>query len=113
MIDYILLPPVGTDGLCRQGTVADLVRETPYLIYLNVIPPLHILNQVLETGREDAGMSGGAEWQPFQVTLEEHATLVQELENYPQREYHYVPPPSEITNFEEWWHWVLEQREKK
>jgi len=93
--------------------VADLVRETPYLIYLNVIPPLHILNQVLETGREDAGMSGGAEWQPFQVTLEEHATLVQELENYPQREYHYVPPPSEITNFEEWWHWVLEQREKK
>lgn len=113
MINYVLLPPIGTDRLRKIGSLTDLVRAIPNLIFLNVIPPLNILNQVLRTGREDAGMSGGAEWEPFEANSEEYKTLVEDLESYPERSYHFVQPPSEITNFEEWWQWVLKQREQK
>lgn len=59
LLNYVLLSPIGLERLYRTGSVSDLVRETPCLIYLGVIPPLHILNQLLQKGRQDAGMSGG------------------------------------------------------
>lgn len=112
LLNYVLLSPIGLERLYRTGSVSDLVRETPYLIYLGVIPPLHILNQVLQEGRQDAGMSGGAEWQPFQITEQEFIALVEDLESYPGKSYRFVQPPIDLAEYDDWWRWVLSLREQ-
>ena len=63
----------------RQGSLAEFVLDVPYLVQSGVIPPLHVLNAVTQTGGGDAGMSPGAGWEPFQVTQEEYDALVTEL----------------------------------
>lgn len=50
--------------------------DVPYLIVRGVIPPRHILNEVLSSGGGDAGMSPSAKWEAFQVSEVEYAELV-------------------------------------
>ena len=113
MIDYMLLAPVCTDKLRRTGTLTDLVRDIPGILFSNCIQPLHILNQFLKRGRKDAGMSGGAEWKPFNVPQEEYEFLVEDLVSYPDRNYYYSEPPAEISEFDQWWQWVFNQPKQK
>ena len=49
------------------------------LLTLKRIPPLRVLNEVLGSGVSDAGMGGGSRWQPFQITEDEYAELVEDL----------------------------------
>jgi hypothetical protein len=64
----------------RQGSLADFVLDIPYLIAENgVIPPLHIINQVLQTGGSSGGMSPGTTWKAFQIDEPEYHELVQAL----------------------------------
>jgi hypothetical protein len=44
-----------------------------------VLPPLHILNEILELGHVGGGMSPGARWTPFSLTEAEYETLVAQL----------------------------------
>ena len=64
----------------RQGTLMELVLDIPYLMEESgVIPPLIVLNQVLQSGGDTGGMGPGTTWQPFQIDPEEYAELVQAL----------------------------------
>jgi hypothetical protein len=78
-ITYTVLPPVGAGRMRLRGTLVDLVCSVPNLIYLNVIPPHNILNEVLLSGSKDAGMGGGYEWKPFRISETEYDSLMSEL----------------------------------
>src|SRR5215217_5140998 len=63
----------------RLAPLQYFVLDIPYLLLTSVIPPLTVLNGVLEDGGGDAGMSPGASWKPFTLTETEYTELVDEL----------------------------------
>jgi hypothetical protein len=63
----------------RAAPLTEFVLDVPYLICHGVIPPRHILNEVLRTGGGDAGMSPGAVWEPFAIDESEYTALVADL----------------------------------
>lgn len=79
ILEYVVLPGVGGGETAVQGTVAQLLLDIPYLIVGGLIPPLPVLNEVLDRGLADAGMSGGCRWEPFRLSAPEFAELVAEL----------------------------------
>jgi len=57
----------------EEGTVADLLFAIPYLIGFGWPFPSHAqLNSLLRKGYADAGMSGGCEWEPFEMQVGEY-----------------------------------------
>ena len=66
------------------------VFDVPYLAICDVFPPLHVLNQLLESGGSEGGMSCGTTWQPFAISEAEYEELLalvlrpnrEELEKY-------------------------------
>jgi hypothetical protein len=52
------------------------VYDVPYLSVCNVFPPLHILNQILESGGSEGGMSPGATWKPFRISLKDYEEVL-------------------------------------
>ena len=51
-----------------------------YLVEVNgVIPPLVVLNEVLQQGSCGGGMSPETAWKPFTITEDEYAELVEAL----------------------------------
>jgi hypothetical protein len=75
-----MLPGLGPGSIPTIGTVADLLCDIPYLVWWGApLPSRAQLNSLLRTGYYDAGMSGGAEWPPFELTEDEYAEVVQAL----------------------------------
>lgn len=52
------------------------VFDVPYLAVCNVFPPLHILNEILESGGSEGGMSPGATWKPFRISARDYEELL-------------------------------------
>lgn len=102
----------GADVVSRDRlSVADVLRHLPHVLTGGLIPPLPIVNALLGKGELDAGMSGGARWQPTQLTAQEYEAVVTHLvENgcrgNPLR---YLQPPAWIINRNDWTIWVAEQ----
>ena len=66
---YNNLHPLGHFLMPAEGTVVDLLFDVPYLIGFGAPFPSHVqLNSLLQLGYEDAGMSGGCEWEPFELS---------------------------------------------
>jgi hypothetical protein len=59
----------------REAPLSTFVYDVPYLGGCGIFPPLHILNQILENGGGDAGMSPSASWEPFYLTENEYDEL--------------------------------------
>jgi hypothetical protein len=59
----------------QTGTLLTFVYDIPSFAACGVFPPLHILNQVLESGGGDGGMSPGTSWEPFAISPEEYEEL--------------------------------------
>ena len=53
--------------LLEDWNVADLLFDIPYFFLAMIIPPMAVVNEVLQKGVVDAGMSGGCKWKPFQL----------------------------------------------
>ena len=64
----------------RRAPFITFVYDVPYLDGCGVFPPLHILNQILESGGSQGGMGPGATWDPFCLTPEEYEELVAAVE---------------------------------
>ena len=79
-VTVVYMPPIGP-GLSppQSASLADLVMGIPYLVH-DQIPPRRVLNDVLTRGRHDAGMSGGAIWEPFEIDDHEYDELVAALQ---------------------------------
>lgn len=92
-------------GNLVYGSIADLVEAIPYLLVSGVIPPLSVLNDVLATGQRDAGMSGGAQWEPLQLDAADWDELRAGLV---QRGHRFIEPPSWVCTHQEWYAWLFE-----
>lgn len=62
-----------------RSPLADFVLDVMYLMGRGVIPPLHVLNEVLRQGGDNGGMGPGTSWKPFEVTEEEYNEMVSVL----------------------------------
>ena len=109
-VSYVVLGGVGGE-FPQQGTVADLLLAVPYLLTPRLIPPLHIVNDLLAKGIDDAGMSGGVQWEPFQITQSEWDALAQHLTQLPDDEScEFVPPADWVQTIDDWSAWVMIHR---
>ncbi len=64
-----------------SAPLTTFVYDVPYLLCWGILPPLHLLNELLIQGGGDGGMSPGADWQPFEVSDEEYRELCVALES--------------------------------
>ncbi len=69
------------------------------------IPPKIVLNDILRTGIDDAGMSGGVKWEPFQLSEEEYLKVRDALE---ERGLVFVEPPGWVKSKSDWHIWEME-----
>lgn len=60
----------------REAPLSTFVYDVPYISGCGIFPPLHILNQILENGGGDAGMSPSASWEPFSLAEDEYDELL-------------------------------------
>ena len=106
-ISYIVLGGMGGE-FPKRGTVADLLLEIPYLLTARIIPPLHVVNDLLAKGLDDAGMSGGCQWEPLQITESDWDDLVLQLKSLPGDEAcEFVRPPDWVETADDWWAWIM------
>jgi hypothetical protein len=70
----------GGQGVKRKALLADFILDILYLMEIKgVIPPLHILNEVLLKGGNTGGMGPGTSWRPFSISENEYKELVEAL----------------------------------
>jgi hypothetical protein len=114
---YYLLPGTGTNIGTKQGTAKDLLLDIPYLLNMprelrreghGVIPPLEVINDILSSGREDAGMSGGCKWEPFQINENDFYKIVSELTAEDSSYFRWVKPPDWVKTRDDWNAWKFE-----
>lgn len=91
--------------------MGDLVSDIPYLIFWEkIIPPYKILNDLLNSGISDAGMSGGCEWEPFTITNEEYQELIEEFDLLPGTPDPSIPIPDHVKTRIDWMNWMGDWR---
>ena len=103
-LQFTLLPAVGPGEEDVSGTVVDLIKSIPYLL-IKRIPPREVVNSVLRQGEVDAGMSGGARWEPFELSEEEYILVADYFEN---RGLAKVDTPDWVRSQEDWMIWQME-----
>ena len=90
----------------ETGTTLDMLESMPhmwhYLRVYRIVPPIHILNELFSSGIDEAGMSGGCEWRPFEITSSEYDELVEELITSPDYQCELDAELSRIQTEEEW-----------
>ena len=70
----------GGSGAKHKAPLVDLVLDILYLMENSgVIPPFHVLNEVLQGGGNNGGMSPGTAWRPFSIKEAEYKELVDAL----------------------------------
>jgi hypothetical protein len=109
-------------GVPREGTLADLILDIPYLMDVTgVIPPLHVLNEVLEKGGDNGGMGPGTTWRRFKINEAEYAELVEALlsvnprearERHPYVAFDKVIVDEELNNSAGYIEWVYNSANK-
>ena len=77
-IDFVVTSMHGE--MQESGTTLDLLKGIPYLL-TKYIPTATVINSILVCGESDAGMSGGAIWEPFELALDEYETISEILES--------------------------------
>ncbi len=92
---FKILPGVGPVEIDQTGTLFDLLNAIPYLFNKNRLPPVVVINSILKTGHQDAGMSGGVRWPPFSITHEEFMEL---SDHCRQQGMQICDPPAWVTN---------------
>ena len=107
MVEYVVLGGIGGE-FPKQGTVAELLSEIPYLLTARIVPPLHVVNDLLAKGLDSAGMSGGCEWEPFQITASEWEDLASHLMSLTDDEAcEFVQPPDWVETIDDWQAWIM------
>ena len=108
-IRFEVLPAVGDATGPREGTLSDFLETVPTVLQFGVIPPLHVLNDLLQRGSIDAGMSGACRWEPLVVDSTDWSKLRAALETK-AGQYEYIEPPSWVPTYDDWQVWLLELR---
>lgn len=73
-----------SNGIQKTSTLCEFVLGLPDIGLMirktKFIPPLIVINELLNIGKCDAGMSGYYEWVPFKIDSEEYEQLKKSLE---------------------------------
>jgi len=100
-----------------HATLAEFLLISPLFAYelkaFGVIPPLHIFNEKLSKGSYDAGMGGGSEWEPFELSKEEYKELVENLVTNPDYDISEDRELWEKPNYKKWHGALLSKYSKK
>ncbi|MBC7813195.1 MAG: hypothetical protein H7175_18700 [Burkholderiales bacterium] len=107
----LLLPPEeGSESgvLMARGNLSEMLTEMPYLLTHKVIPPLHVLNEVLRSGLIEAGANGGASWEPFEIDAEEYEALVAEMLTLEDNSLREAASPAWVKSRADWDIWLME-----
>ncbi len=78
-IRYQYLPPTGPDTIESSSALDKFLLELPHLFYMGYVPSLSVMNLFLSLGVDEAGMSGGAEWQPFVIDEAEYNEVLKSV----------------------------------
>jgi hypothetical protein len=86
----------------REATLLILVYDIPYFNACGIFPSYHLVNQIFSCGGTEGGMSPGATWEPFTVSQEEYAALVEAVTTTPVAEIQpharYANVPMQVDN---------------
>ena len=105
---FEVLPATGPGTTPENGNTVDLLLEMPYLLTSGLIPPEFVINELLSQGLNDAGMSGGVQWKPYQLKRGGFDALAQALQRaYAHGELRYKAPDAWVRNFQDWHVWVM------
>lgn len=93
-------------GALRTGSLADLYAHF-FDVARGHLPPLHVLNDKLATGRDDAGEHGiHLRWAPLQIDEVEYALFREDLRRSSVRMYQEAPAPPDCRSWAEWSWWI-------
>lgn len=79
----------------RRADLRTFIYDIPYFPPCGIFPPLHLLNQVLEKGGGDGGMSPGTSWKSFSINDAEYAELIEAILGTPLE---YVAPQARYAH---------------
>ncbi len=102
---YWILPGTGFLRFPKRGSVLDLISDIPYFLPAKLVPPLAALNDELSKGIDDAGMSGGCKWKPFQLTATEYEELAEYMSSLG---FVRLQAPDWVTTAKAWSRWNAE-----
>lgn len=106
-VRFKMLPAMGAgEGPWEYAPLDEFLLATPAFIYAfkfyGIIPPVHVLNEVLESGCDDSGMGGGTKWKPFSLSKAEYEELVECLTTHPNYEIQEDRSLWSKPNYENW-----------
>src|SRR4051794_12514481 len=61
----------------RNEELHRFLLDVPYLLYFGVVPSRAAINEFLQLGGGDAGMSPSASWEPFEITEDEYWEILE------------------------------------
>ena len=82
-VRYVRHPGPWHDPEPFENSLLAFVYDIPYFGACGVFPPFRLLNQFLLRGGSQGGMSPGTTWEPFELSLEEYADLVEAVRSVP------------------------------
>lgn len=101
-IKYILLPDVAGKYTEKEAELSEFCSDVKYIIRNKNIPPLSILNEALRLGHTPRE----AEWEPFELSIDEYEALVMAIKKDPPIGYQCIEPPETVTSFQGWLAWI-------
>ena len=108
IITYRQFAAVGPEAVQERGSLLQFVLALPYLFAFRLIPPIRVLNEIFRKGEDLHGMSGGCQWEPFEIAPREYDELVEALRAGHEADYRLVEPPEWITSRVDWHIWTME-----
>lgn len=107
---YYLLSGAGNKIQPKEGTLKDLLLDIPFFISpeTRLLPPMHVINDVLSAGIMDFGRIGGCKWEPFQIEEKDFIDLLKKLGTINDEAYKFIVPNDWVKNFSDWSIWKME-----
>ncbi len=105
---FEMLPATGPGTIRDSGNMVDLLLNMPYLLTSGLIPPEFVINELLSNGLNDAGMSGGVQWEPYQLRPGDFDALSEAfIQAYACGELRYKAPDAWVKNFQDLHVWAM------
>jgi len=80
-VKYTILPPTGPGTVEEEKDLFSFLLDIPNFFYMGYVPPFKVVNILLAEGLRDAGMSGGCEWDPFNIDFSEYEEILEWLKS--------------------------------
>ena len=108
IIKYQIVSNVANGDFKEEKSLIEFFKAIPYFFSSHYFPSLEVLNNFLNSGCSEHGMSGGVTWNPCQLTKEDYEELITELKlTFPTLIF--AISPKWVKNYSEWKIWVMKK----